>query len=119
MGTKQITYKGKSIVYLDFTGMKNEDEIRKQANECASEIRCKPANSLYTVTNVTNMHFNNNIRDIFTDLARGNKPYVKAGAVVGLSGLASIVYNGLVAITKRDIKSFRTEEEALDYIAGK
>lgn len=55
----------------------------------------------------------------FQDFVKGNKPYVKASAVVGLSGLQQIVYNGIMKITGREIKSFSTLAEAKDWLAAR
>ena len=65
------------------------------------------------------MHFSNEIKDLFSDFIKGNKPYVKASAVVGLSGLQQILYNGLMKITGRDIKSFNSLQTAKDWLTEK
>ncbi len=82
-------------------------------------IRNRQKESLLTLTNVKEMHFSNEIRDAFKEFIKGNKPYVKAGAVIGLNGLQQIIYNGLMKMTGREIKSFRNEMEAKDWLASK
>jgi hypothetical protein len=73
--------------------------------------------SVLTLTNISGMHFNSEIKDLFQIFIKGNKPFVKSGAVVGLSGLQQLVYNGLMKITGRDIKSFNSITEAKDWLA--
>ena len=45
-----------------------------------------------------------------------NKSYIKASAIVGITGLKQIVFNGLMRITGRDIKSFSTIEQAKSWL---
>ncbi|MCF8358864.1 MAG: hypothetical protein K9H26_08910 [Prolixibacteraceae bacterium] len=113
-----INHKGKTIVYLDFTNMKKKDEIIQLEDEGAKYIRSQPPKSVLTLTNMENMFFNNEIKKYFEGVVKGNAPYVKAGAVLGMSGLISIMYNAFIKITGRNIKSFKAKEEALDYLVS-
>jgi hypothetical protein len=62
------------------------------------------------------MYFNTEVYTAISDYARMNEPYVKASAVVGLSGLMMIFYNGFLKLSKRDVRAFSTEEEAVNYL---
>jgi hypothetical protein len=117
--TQQISHKGKVIFQMDFSNLKNVNEINGVISESIKHIRTKPLSSLYCLTNIKEMHFSNEIKDLFQNFVKGNKPYIKASAVVGLSGLQQIVYNGLMRITGRDIKSFSTIDEAKEWLASK
>jgi hypothetical protein len=117
--TQQITHKGKTIFFMDFSNLNIVEDINRVIGESIQHIRTKPMNSLYCLTNISGMHFSSEIKDLFQNFVKGNKPYVKASSVVGLSGLQQIVYNGLMKITGRDIKSFSTLEEAKDWLASK
>jgi hypothetical protein len=119
MGIQKISHEGQTIFYLDFSNLKFEEDILKQINECTQEIRKQPYNSLITLTNVSGMQYNKSIMDSFSDFISGNKPYVKTGAVFGLTGLSHYVYNGLMKVTGRDVRSFKLEIEAKDFLIGK
>lgn len=114
-----IYHKGKTILYLDFTNMKDKAEIMKLEDDGVTYIRKQPLNSVLTLTNMEGMFFNNELKKYFEEAVKGNAPYVKSGAVIGLTGLISVMYNAFVAVTGRNIKSFKSKEEALDYLAGK
>ncbi len=116
--TQQITHKGKTIFVMDFSNLSNATEIREVISESSSFIRSQPRNSLLTMTNLNGMYFNNEVRDIFNNFLQGNKPYVKRSSVVGLSGLQQILYNGLMKITGRDVKSFPSESGAKEWLVG-
>ncbi len=115
--TQQILHGGKKIFHMDFTNLTNVQDIKGVINESVKHIRSQPANSTLTLTDINGMHFSNEIKDLFSDFIKGNKPYVKAGAVVGLNGLQQILYNGLMKITGRDIKSFSSIQTAKDWLA--
>ena len=114
-----INYKGKSILYLDFSNMSKAGEIIKLEDEVAEYMRKQPLNSVLTLTNMDNMFFNNDLRKYFEEMVKGNAPYVKSSAVIGLTGLISIMYNAFVKITGRNIKSLKSKEEALEYLISK
>lgn len=111
--------KGKIIYHMDFSNLNDLDQIRAVIKEGAMFIRSKPASSVLTLTSIHGMHFNNEIKEIFKDFISCNKPYVKAGAVVGLNGLQQIVYNGLMKITGREIKSFGNIDEAAEWLVNR
>lgn len=113
-----ITHNGIEIIYLDFSYMQNPDEIIKLEDEGCKLIRNGGFNKVFTLTNMEGMFFNNEIRNHFSHVVKENAPYVKAGAVIGLKGLISIMYNGFVKITGRNIKSFQSKAEALNYLAS-
>lgn len=107
-----MVHGGKIIFCMDFSDLKGIEEIKGVIDNSIKYIRSQPPGSVLALTNIRDMHFSNEIRDEFNVFVKGNKPYIKASAVVGLSGLQQIVYNGLMKITGRDIKSFNTIEEA-------
>jgi len=114
---QQINHKGKTIFHMDFTNLVNVNDIKGVIADGAKFIRNQPQGSVLTLTDLNGMHFSNEIKDLFSDFIKGNKPYVKAGAVVGLNGLQQILYNGLMKITGRDIKSFSSVQTAKDWLA--
>lgn len=113
-----IRHKNVDIIYLDFTNMRNQSEILKLEDEGAALIQKQKFNSALTLTNMDGMFFNNDIRNHFTKVVKENTPFVKAGAVIGLNGLISIMYKSFIAITGRNIKLFKSKEEALDYLSS-
>lgn len=111
-----IKINGIEIVYLDFSGLKKKDEVLEHINIFGSYIRKQPLNSLYTVTNLSDMYFNTDIYNIFVNYVKTNNPHVKMSAVVGMKGLMSIFYKGFVTITGRNVKVCNSREEAINAI---
>jgi hypothetical protein len=111
-----INYKGKNIIYIDLSGMRDQNEIMQLEKEGSELIRQHPPKSVLTLTNMDGMYFNNTLKSYFESMVKQNAPHVKAGAVIGMNGLISIMYNAFVSMTGRNIKSLRSKEEALEYL---
>jgi hypothetical protein len=116
--TQIIHYQGKKILFIDFSNLQTADEIRAIAQDVKTYIHAQPPMSAYTLATIEGMHFNGEIKDIFFDLVKSNKPYVKAGAIVGVSGLRQVVFNGIMKMTGRDTRSFSTLQLAKDWLAS-
>ncbi len=104
---------------MDFTGLRDIPEIESVVKDSKDYIRMQPKKSVISLTNIQGMHFNAEIKNIFSEFIGGNKEYVSHGAVVGLSGLQRIVYNGIMKITGREIRSFETLDMAKEWLVSK
>ncbi|MCU4164514.1 hypothetical protein [Carboxylicivirga caseinilyticus] len=113
-----ISYSGKTFFFMDFSEMKSREEVDTLIKPSAEYIRSQSQKSVLTLTNIKGMHFNNEIKNAFSEFLNGNKPFVKAGAVVGIGGLQRIVYNGVMKLTGRDIRSFETLDQAQDWLSS-
>ncbi len=114
-----IMYNSTPIVYIDFSGLKKDEEIYSVMENASNFIRKHRLNSLYTLTNLTGMHFNNEIYSKFISYVKGNNPYVKASAVIGMFGLMQIFYNSFTRLTGRNVRACTTELEAKEFLASK
>lgn len=113
---KLISYGGKNIYFMDFSNMKSKDEIIALIAKSSSYIRSSAPNSVLTLTNISKMHFSSEIKELFTSFVSGNKPYVKAGSVVGISGIQSILYNAIMRITGTNLKSMKSIDDAKEWL---
>jgi len=117
MGKTQIVeYQGRKIFFIDFSNLKSFDEVKAVTVEAKKYIHSQPAMSLLTLANVEGTHFNNEIKEMFAEYVKSNKPYVKASAVIGVSGLKQILYNAIMKLSGRDIRSFSTIVQAKDWL---
>ena len=113
-----VNYQGYKIIFIDFNGLKSVDEITLVIEIAKPFIRNNPTNSVYTLSNLNGMHFNNSIRDLFTQFTGGNKEYVKASAIIGVSGLQNIMINAINKLTGRKLKSFPDELSAKNWLVS-
>jgi len=116
--TQFIDYQGKKIFYIDFSNLKTFEEIKALTLEAQKYIHSQPPLSVITLSTVENTHFNTEIKDMFTEYIKSNKPYVKTSAVIGISGLKMIMYNGMMKISGRDTRAFSDMEQAKSFLAS-
>ncbi len=111
-----VEHKGVRVLLLDASNCAPEVtvEVMKASRELA---RTQPLNSLRTVVDVTNSHFNDASSHEIKISAEANKPYARALAVVGVRGLKKIVLNVVIRASGREIPIFETREEAMDWLA--
>lgn len=115
----QITeYQGKKIIQLNFSMLKSEEEIATVIKESIPFIRDNSSGSVCVISNLEGMHFNNRIRDMFTEFTKGNKNYVKASAIIGATGLQTFMINGINKVTGRKLKSFDNLQLAKDWLVS-
>ncbi len=112
----QITHNNKSITIMDYTNCQKE-ELLNRVKEVMAWIKKQPEDSLYTITDVTDQHFDKELIEAFKKLTLNNKPYVKIGAVVGITGLLKIAYSTIMAFSGRKMPMFNTRDEALNWFS--
>jgi dihydroxyacetone kinase DhaKLM complex PTS-EIIA-like component DhaM len=111
-----IEHKGKRILFLDFSDCYIEEAL-KVVDEAKQMIRGQPSNSLLTLTDVTGARFNTELTNAMKELASHNKPFVKAAAIVGITGMKKIIYDAVMRFSKRKISTFDDIGSAKDWLA--
>ena len=117
---KIIIHKGKSILYINFSGLKTSNkkgfkEFIDQANDYISK---QPLNSLLTLTDFTGIQFELEIVTMIIDYAKHNRKYVKISALLGVEGYSNIILNSTKKITQRNnFRTFNNQDDALDWLA--
>jgi hypothetical protein len=110
-----IVHKGQQILFIDFSNISPDDALNVIA-QAKTVIAKQPPASLLTLTNTYNARFNSKIRQAMTAYVKHNKPFVKAAAVIGVTGLQEIIFSGILKLTKRKIKLFNDIEQAKDWL---
>ena len=81
-----------------------------------SIIHSQPPSSLLTLTSVEGMHFNQKVTDAMKTYAESNRPYVRAAALLGISGLKQIVFNAVKRLSGRNLQAFASSEDAKKWL---
>lgn len=110
-----ITHRGKEILSIDFSRT-SPDEMLQLMEEAKRVISQRPERSVRTLTNVERAHYNRIVSDALKDYVAHNKPYVLAGAVVGLDGLKTVIFNFLNRVTGRTLKAFDELDAARNWL---
>ena len=113
-----IEHRGVRILLLDFSRVMDSDMALRTIAQAKEVVAGQPHDSLLTLTTVEGSHFDSSIVTALRDLAEHNRPYVRAAAVVGLSGLMRVVFSTLVHLTGRNMRAFDRMEDARDYLAS-
>ena len=111
-----ITHNGTRLLHLDFAGG-NTAELTAAIDEAKGVIAAEPHASVLTLTDVTNAELTPETKENIKAFAAHNKPYVRAGAVVGVDGFKQVVFNFVVHFTGRNLKAFDNIDEAKDWLS--
>jgi hypothetical protein len=115
---KWVLHKGKRILYADIASQKTE-ELLDIIARVKVEIEKEPPGSVLAVCDVKGGRQNTEMNQTLKEFTKEIDPYVKMIAIVGLEGLQTIVFNGLLMFTRtKKVTSKSSEQEAFDYLAG-
>ena len=110
-----IEHKWRQILLLDFSYC-SPDEALSTMDEARKIIRTQPEGTLLILTDVTEGKYNMDVIDSLKEFTTGNKPYVRASAVVGLDGIKKSIYNMVVMFSKRRIPVFTNAMSAKEWL---
>jgi hypothetical protein len=110
-----VSHRSKQVLVLDFSHISVADLLRLLP-DAAALIRAQPAHSLLILTDVTDAAFDVQVTQALKDFTVGNKSYVKASAVVGVTGLKKIVYDAVMKFSGRTMPIFETIDKAKDWL---
>lgn len=111
-----IEYKNHKILYLNFENLRRPNHIKSLEEFAMDYINQQKINSVLVLTNVSNMFFNNEIRNHFIKISIANSPYIKASAIYGLQGISKYMFNDFINKTGRNIQAFKSRKEGLQYL---
>lgn len=105
------------MVLVDLSNLSGTDIIQTldQAKKVISKLGEKKA---LILTDVTNAKYDKEVAGAIKEFAKFNTPYVKASAVVGIQGVQSVLLQTAIFISRRDIKSFNTRSEAINWFTA-
>jgi DUF2075 family protein len=114
---EEFTIVNKKIIYYDFSNFQNLDDYLTVIEAAKLGIVKYPKKSLLTMTNITNVRYDTRVKDAVAKWMEFNRPFVKCGAVFGVSGIKKITVNEMIAITGRsDIKYVHTKDQAIEWL---
>jgi len=114
---EEFTVDGKNIVYIDFSSAVSEKDFNAVIEQAKRAISKHAEKSACTITNMENVRFDSNIKDIFVKYVESNKPYVKYGVAIGMDGIKKKMIEGILKLGGRP--NFRfcfTKEEAVKWL---
>jgi hypothetical protein len=110
-------HRKKKLLLLDFSNTKPDEQLLALP-EIQNYISSMPENSVLLLTDVTNAIYDSASSTAIHEWASKNTPFVKASAVVGASGFLAVVLTGVRQVTGRDIRSFESRNQAMNWLAS-
>ena len=110
-----ITHRGKQILLVDVSHCK-ASEVEKIATLVPSYVTAEPKGSVLLLGDFTGAEFD---RDAITTLKKAtvfDRPHLKRSAWVGTESLPKVFYENIKSFSQRDLPTFKTREEALDWL---
>jgi hypothetical protein len=113
----KIKVRGVSILRVDFSEA-TPDEILATIIAAKAIILHAPERSVLTLTLTKGARYDTRVSEAMKRYAVQNKPFVKAAAVVGLSGLQQILYSAIIRLSGRTMSTFDDEDDARVWLAS-
>lgn len=114
---EEFTRDGKNFIYIDFTGLKYNEDFIEAAKIIKSAIAKHPEKSVHTITNIENIRFDSNSKSLITEYLQHNEPYVKTGVIIGLDGIKKMMVKAVMKLSGRKNLNFAfTKEGAIEWI---
>jgi hypothetical protein len=113
-----IDHKGKRIFYMNLA-VKTADDLKERIKVLKPVIEKEPPKSVMCLADVKDGNFSPEITQMIKDFAKGNEPYIKVTACIGVEGLKEVIFTGVLAFTKRkNLVLKKSKQDALDWLAG-
>ncbi len=112
---KFIEHKNKKILFIDMSNLL-ENEVLEIIEYAKKIIRSQPEKSVLTLTDVTHARYNAVVVAAMQEYTKGNKPYVKAAAVLGINPIKRIIFNKIMEFSEREIHAFDSADKAKDWL---
>ena len=112
-----ITHKGKQILLVDCTNCSPE-ELVKIFGIVPRYVTAQPRGSVLLLADFTGAKFNQKIMEAIKPGLVFDRPHLKRSAWVGTENLPKVFYQDLKAFSQRDLPTFKTREEALDWLVS-
>ncbi len=112
-----VTYKGKKILVEDFSRLNPGAEFNETIKKAQDMIASEPKGSVLAVFDATGCSFNSDMLDQMKKFTSANTPFIKKATVVGMNGLLQVALSAVSKFAGRDFTTFKTREQAMDFLA--
>jgi hypothetical protein len=110
-----IAHQGKRILFVDCSHCSAE-ELEKMSQLVPSHVSGEPKGSVLLLADFTGAHFDRDAIERMKQDTVYDRPYLKRSAWFGTDTLPQVFYEHLKNFSQRDLPTFKTKEEALDWL---
>jgi hypothetical protein len=108
-------YKGHAIFVIDFSNCSNKEILVLLEQVKASVERHAPA-SLLVLSDLSGTHFDKKVATRAKEVLVLDRPYVKKSALIGTETLPNVFYENFKTFSQRELPTFKTREEAMEWL---
>ena len=112
-----IDHRAKKILLVDFSNCP-ANEVEEIARSVPDYITVQPRGSVLVLTDFSGAAFDRDALRAMKETAVFDKPFVKKSALIGTEDLPASFYDELKSYSRRELLTFKTREEALDWLAS-
>ena len=110
-----IEHQGKRVLFINYSHC-DVAMLKAVAEEGHRVIAQEPPNSVLTLNDVSGTSFDKESVAVLQSKVAANAPYVRKAAVIGISGLQKLIYEGVQTFSKRRLPLFESRQEALAWL---
>jgi len=112
-----VKHKGQAIYLVDFSHCKAK-EMLLLLEQIRLVVARQAPGSLLTLGDFTGAEMDRNVVTRLKEVLTLDRPYVKRSAWVGSESLPHIFQEHIKNFSQRDFPTFKTREEAMDWLVG-
>ena len=110
-----MEHQGQRVLFINYSHC-DVAMLKAVAEEGHRVIAREQPNSVLTLNDVTGTTFDKESVAVLQAKVAANAPYVRRAAVIGISGLQRLIYEGVQAFSRRRIPLFENRQQALDWL---
>lgn len=112
-----IKHKGQAIFMIDFSRCSSKEMLLLLEQIRAIIARHAPG-SVLTLSDFTGAEIDKKVATRAKEVLVLDRPYVKKAALVGTESLPHVFYENFKTFSQRELPTFKTREEAMDWLVG-
>ncbi len=112
-----VTHRERQILLLDFSGCTAE-EMAAMADDVPEVVTREPLHSVLLLADYSDAQFTRESVEHVKIAAVFDRPHLKRAAWVLTENLPKALYDSIRTFSAREIPTFTTREEALDYLVS-
>jgi hypothetical protein len=112
-----ISHKKKQILLVDLSNC-SAREVEKIARAAPETVTAQPRGSVLLLSDFTGASFDKEALRAMKESAVFDKPYIKKSAWVGAENFPEVFGQNLKAFSRREFPTFKTRQEALNWLVG-
>lgn len=110
-----IEHQGKRILMIDFSNC-GAHAMLALLDDFRAQVKGQPLDSLLAMADFTGAKLDKAVATRIKELLVLDRPYIKRAAWVGTGSLPHVYYENFKSFSQRNLPSFETREEALDWL---